>query len=129
MLHELVSVNRADLIKRCQAKVARRPAPLGQNAFKFTREAGQVVLRAKGSDNRVLIEIEDECGGLPPGAGEIIFRPFKQATADQRGVGLGLAITRRSVEADGGKLSVRDIPGHGCIFTIDMPRFERRLAP
>jgi len=51
------------------------------------------------------------------------------ATADQRGVGLGLAITRRSVEADGGKLSVRDIPGHGCIFTIDMPRFERRMAP
>jgi signal transduction histidine kinase len=113
------------MIEADRQLLAAAVANLLQNAFKFTRDAGQVLLRAKAAGNRVLIEIEDECGGLPPGAQEIIFRPFKQAATDQRGVGLGLAISRRSVEADGGKLSVRDVPGHGCIFTIDMPRFER----
>ena len=114
------------MIEADRQLLAAAVANLLQNAFKFTRDAGQVLLRARAVDDRVLIEIEDECGGLPPGAAEIIFRPFKQATGDRRGVGLGLAISRKSVESDGGKLSVRDIPGHGCIFTIDMPRLARR---
>jgi hypothetical protein len=36
-------------------------------------------------------------------------------------VGLGLSISRRGVEANGGKLNVKDVPGSGCIFTIDLP--------
>jgi signal transduction histidine kinase len=51
-----------------------------------------------------------------------MFAPFVQSGADKSGVGLGLSIARRSVEANGGMLSVRDIPGSGCVFTIDMPR-------
>ena len=38
------------------------------------------------------------------------------------GLGLGLSICRRNVEANSGVLSVRDVPGSGCIFTIDLPR-------
>jgi signal transduction histidine kinase len=37
-------------------------------------------------------------------------------------LGLGLAISRLSVEANGGNLSARDVPGSGCVFTIDLPR-------
>ena len=91
------------------------------NAFKFTRPHGRVALTTLSSVDRVLIEIEDECGGLPTGNAEDLFRPFKQRSADRSGFGLGLAISRRGVEANGGQLHVRDLPGRGCVFTIDLP--------
>ena len=68
------------------------------------------------------IEVEDECGGLPTKNLEDLFRAFKQLGTDRSGLGLGLAISQRSVEASGGKLLVRDIPGKGCVFTVDLPR-------
>jgi signal transduction histidine kinase len=48
--------------------------------------------------------------------------PFKQNGNDRSGVGLGLDISRRCVEANQGTLSVRSVAGSGCIFTIDLPR-------
>ena len=93
-----------------------------QNAFKFTHPHSHVSLRAFGTADRVLIEVEDECGGLPEGKAEALFLPFQQYNVDRSGLGLGLSISRRGVEASGGKLSVRDLPGVGCVFTIDLPR-------
>ena len=93
-----------------------------QNAFKYTRPGGRVSLKASSTDRRVLIEVEDECGGLPPGKAEELFRPFEQRSSDRTGLGLGLSISRRSVEAIGGELRVRDVPGVGCVFTVDLPR-------
>jgi signal transduction histidine kinase len=52
-----------------------------------------------------------------------MFLPFTQGSADRSGMGLGLSIARRVVEANQGILRVRDQPGSGCIFTIDLPRF------
>jgi hypothetical protein len=95
-----------------------------QNAFKFSRPRGHVCLKAWSTEDRVLIEVEDECGGLPPGRTETLFHPFRQAGSDRTGVGLGLSITLRSVEASGGKLRVRDKPGIGCVFTIDLPKLS-----
>jgi len=51
-----------------------------------------------------------------------MFMPFTQGSSDRSGLGLGLSICRRSVEANNGVLRVRDVPGRGCIFTIDLPR-------
>ena len=93
-----------------------------QNAFKFTRRHSHVAVRAHATpENRVLIEVEDECGGLPPGTAQMLFRPFEQRGTDRSGLGLGLPIAQRSVEANGGVIHVRDLPGTGCIFTIDLP--------
>ena len=91
------------------------------NAFKFTRENGQVVLRAHREDRRLRIEVEDECGGLPDSGGD----PF-QAFADRRGndrsgLGLGLSIARKAVRAHGGDIHIRNRPGKGCMFVIDIP--------
>ncbi|MEJ7597960.1 MAG: HAMP domain-containing sensor histidine kinase [Kofleriaceae bacterium] len=97
-------------------------ANLLQNAFKFTRAGGSVSLTARLADDHVLIEVADQCGGLPPGTAESLFVPFAQRGKDRSGVGLGLSISRRCVEANGGTLGVRDIPGTGCVFTIDLPR-------
>lgn len=96
-------------------------ANLLQNAFKFTQRHSHVSLRAYAAADRALIEIEDECGGLPQGAAEELFRPFERRGADRTGLGLGLSITRRSVAANGGTVRVRDLPGTGCVFTIDLP--------
>jgi len=70
----------------------------------------------------ILIEVQDQCGGLPPGSAEKMFTPFTQRSDDRSGLGLGLSIARESIEADDGTLSVRDLPGAGCVFTISLPR-------
>ena len=96
-----------------------------QNAFKFTKPRGLVSLRITSTPESVLFEVEDQCGGLPPGRAEELFRPFVQRSDDRSGLGLGLTISRRGVEASGGKLHVRNMPGSGCVFVVDLPR----LAP
>jgi signal transduction histidine kinase len=93
-----------------------------QNAFKFSQRNGTVSLTARAAGERVLIEVEDECGGLPDGKADELFRPFQQKGSDRTGVGLGLSISRRAVEANQGKLEVRNVAGRGCVFTIDLPR-------
>jgi signal transduction histidine kinase len=94
-----------------------------QNAFKFTHVDSEVTLKVYAAGDRILIEVEDKCGGLPPGDVETMFLPFAQGSADRSGLGLGLSISRRSVEANGGTLNVRDVPASGCVFTIDLPRY------
>ncbi|HXS92787.1 MAG TPA: HAMP domain-containing sensor histidine kinase [Steroidobacteraceae bacterium] len=93
-----------------------------QNAFKFTHRHTEVSLNAYAAADRIRIDVEDHCGGLPPGAAEEMFLPFKQSGEDRSGLGLGLAICRRSVEANNGVLKVRDVAGSGCVFTIELPR-------
>jgi signal transduction histidine kinase len=93
-----------------------------QNAFKFTQHRSCVSLSAYAAGDRIRIDVEDNCGGLPPGGAERMFLPFTQCSEDRTGLGLGLAICRRSVEANNGALSVRDVPGSGCVFTIELPR-------
>jgi signal transduction histidine kinase len=99
-------------------------ANLLENAFKFVRPDCQVLLRAHASQGRVKMEVEDECGGQ--GMAEH-FHPFERHNKDRRDVGVGLSISRKGVEANGGTLSARNVPGRGCIFTIDLP--EKALRP
>jgi signal transduction histidine kinase len=93
-----------------------------QNAFKFTRPHTEVSLNVYAVAGRIRIDVEDHCGGLPHGFTEAVFLPFTQRSNDRSGLGLGLAICQRSVTANNGVLSVRDIPHAGCVFTIDLPR-------
>ncbi len=97
-------------------------ANLLQNAFKFTKPNGAVWLRAYSGLDRVLIEVEDECGGLRVEDPEDLFRLFSQKNDDRTGTGLGLGFSRRAVESNGGSLMVSNLPGAGCIFTIDLPK-------
>ena len=86
-------------------------ANLLQNAFKFTRPGTTVTLRVGASAERVLIEVEDECGGLPSGDVNELFRPFEQRSTDRTGVGLGLAFSRWGGEANEGRIYARNLPG------------------
>lgn len=99
-----------------------------QNAFKFTRTATVVTLQVNATPERVLIEVHDECGGLPGGNADGLFRPGEQRGADRTGLGLGLAYSRWAVEANHGRIYVRNIPEKGCVFTIDLPRIKSSAA-
>jgi signal transduction histidine kinase len=94
-----------------------------QNAVKFTRPHGTVVLRVRATTDRLMIEVEDECGGLPDTAdgGELI-PAFGQRSDDRRGLGVGLVFSRWAAEASGGRLYARNLPSRGCIFTVELPR-------
>jgi signal transduction histidine kinase len=89
-----------------------------QNAFKFTQRATLVTLSTRATHNEVDLQVADHCGGLPGGEADVLFEPFAQRGQDRSGLGLGLSIALRSVEAQGGKLFLRDVPGVGCVFTI-----------
>ena len=94
------------------------------NAFKFTRHGGSVTLRAAAADGQLHIEVEHQCGGIPETKGDP-FAPFGDRRGkDRTGLGLGLSIARKAMRAQNGDVTVRNIPGSGCIFTIDVP-----LAP
>jgi signal transduction histidine kinase len=98
-------------------------ANLLQNAFKFTRPETTVTLRVAASTDRVLIEVEDECGGLPDGNAHALFQPFEQRSADRSGLGLGLAFSRWGADANNGRIYTRNRPHRGCVFIVDVPRF------
>jgi len=69
----------------------------------------------------LLIEIEDQCGGISESKTDL-FQPFGDRRGrDRSGLGLGLSITREAVRAHGGDVLVRNMPGKGCVFTIDVP--------
>ena len=91
------------------------------NAVKFTHEGRAITVNAKHSDSRITIEVEDGCGGLPEGNTADLFEPFVQKGDNRTGFGLGLAIVKQAVEAHGGRAHVRNLPGHGCVFSIELP--------
>ena len=94
---------------------------LVRNALKFTQPGSTVTVRAWTHEQRIIVEVEDACGGLPPGRSEELFSPFVQKSGDRSGFGLGLAIARQAAEAHNGTIKVRNLPGHGCVFVLDLP--------
>jgi signal transduction histidine kinase len=96
-----------------------------QNALKFTPRNGHVSLTVHELDGQILVDVEDECGGLPAGKIDLLFDAFQQHGVDRSGLGLGLGISRASVTAMGGTLAARDLPAKGCVFTLSLPKLAR----
>jgi len=118
----VVTVGREVTIAADRQILASVVTNLLQNAFKFTRAKGHIALRVRATADRVFIEVEDQCGGLPPGRAEELFTPYEQRSDDRSGVGLGLSICERGARANGGEVHARNNPGIGCVFTVDLPR-------
>ena len=92
------------------------------NAFKDTRFGGRVVLRAREEGPRVFVEVQDECGGFPLTVSDPFEAFGDRHGSDRTGLGLGLSIARKAVQAQSGDIRLRNMPGTGCVFVIDMPR-------
>jgi signal transduction histidine kinase len=93
-----------------------------QNAFKFSGRGGVVTLGAEAEKDRIRITVKDSGPGLSKDAAQDMFLPFTQGGNNRCGLGLGMSIARRSVEANGGLLTVESELGHGCRFVVDLPR-------
>jgi PAS domain S-box-containing protein len=103
------------------------------NALKFTPEGGSVVIRGKVEDaERFRIEVEDNGIGISASDTDRLFVEFQQldssAGKKYSGTGLGLALTRKIVEAQGGSVGVNSAPGKGSIFYAVLPRVFRGIG-
>ena len=94
---------------------------LVSTAIKFSREGSNIVLGVRREDGQVIIDVADSCGGLPAGKAEELFAPLVQRNEDRSGYGLGLAIALQAAAAHAGTIKLRDVPGHGCVFSIVLP--------
>ncbi len=94
---------------------------LARNAVKYTPAGGLVELRGRVLDSRLIVEVEDRCGGLQSDDLERAFNPFVRLDARQSGFGLGLSIAKQAAEAHGGTIRVQNVPSVGCIFVLDLP--------
>ncbi|GAB4505219.1 MAG: hypothetical protein Fur0043_22140 [Anaerolineales bacterium] len=74
------------------------------------------------TDNCLLITVKDSGPGIPPENLEKIFEPL--FTTKPRGIGLGLAVSRKLAEANGGRLEVHSEAGKGAAFTLYLPVYQ-----
>jgi CheY-like chemotaxis protein len=103
------------------------------NAIKFTPDGGSVQLRASAAGPQHLrLEVEDTGIGIVPSDLPRLFVEFQQLDAGygkrHAGTGLGLALTRKLVEAQGGSVGVRSEPGRGSVFHLVLPRHPAAVA-
>lgn len=94
---------------------------LVDNAIRSTKHAGTVWVRSRGHDGHSLIEVEDQSGGLPEGGMEELFSAWSPDNSSPYYRDSRLRISRRAIAMSGGQLTGRNIPGKGCVFTIDLP--------
>lgn len=102
-----------------------------QNALKFSKVGGNINIVGKLEGDKAIIEIHDQCGGIPLTKMAALFRPFIQQNPDRSGLGLGLLISRQSIEKCDGTLNVHN-EDDGCVFTVQLPahkQIEKTPAP
>ncbi len=97
-----------------------------QNAIQATAAGGTVTVSSERVDSRVRIRVADTGIGIPPERIETIFEDY--FTTKKRGLGLGLAISRRIVDQLGGEITVESEVGKGTVFTVDLPVTEAQVV-
>jgi PAS domain S-box-containing protein len=100
------------------------------NAVKFTPKGGQISIECVDDWDFVRVSVTDTGTGIRPEDQEVIFDEFRQgegrADGVHEGTGLGLAITRRLVEQQGGRITLKSEFGEGSCFTFSLPAVEPR---
>lgn len=96
------------------------------NALKFSPTGTRVILSASADQEAVTVSVTDQGPGLSASEIDGLFQPFGRGTVKPAGgeksTGLGLAIAKRLVEAQGGRLWAESIPGEGSTFRFTLPR-------
>ncbi|HEX8254761.1 MAG TPA: PAS domain-containing sensor histidine kinase [Thermoanaerobaculia bacterium] len=103
------------------------------NAIKFTAPGGSVTASCERAGEKVLIRVRDTGSGIAAEQLERVFDPFVQLdtpvhNATQRGIGLGLAISRDLARAMDGELRADSTMGEGSVFTVELPSAAAAVA-
>ena len=103
------------------------------NAIKFTPSGGTITLQTAVEDQVVVVSVTDTGHGIPAADLPRIGQPFEQSAKpdgkQNKGTGLGLALSRRLVELHSGSLEIRSQEGAGTEVTVRLPlSLERQVA-
>lgn len=96
------------------------------NAYEAMPDGGTIRIAVGASDGQIRVTVSDPGIGMDSEAATRLFEPF--FTRKARGIGLGLAVTKRIVDSHGGAISVQTAPGEGTTFTVDLPVADREPA-
>ncbi len=104
---------------------------LVDNAIKFSDQGGTVHVRARAHDGGILVEVQDDGHGIPPGEQKKLFQAFSQVHDTMQytrsGSGLGLYISKGIVDLHGGRITCRSAGiGQGTTFSIHLPLSEEQ---
>jgi PAS domain S-box-containing protein len=102
------------------------------NAIKYNRPDGRIGLSCRRVDAGVRVSVQDTGRGIAPAAMDRLFQPFERLESSYEGIegtGIGLALTRRLVEAMDGRIGVESAPGQGSTFWFELPLASASPAP
>ncbi|HEX2443126.1 MAG TPA: ATP-binding protein, partial [Vicinamibacterales bacterium] len=119
-------------VRADRAQIERVLANLITNAARASEHRGEIAVTAEARGDHVAVTVVDHGRGIPKEYLPRIFDRFVQVpNAPPGGAGLGLAISRRIVQAHGGQIAVQSEPGRGSSFTFTLPsaRAEQPTTP
>jgi two-component system sensor histidine kinase KdpD len=117
------------LVRADPAQLERVFANLIENARRYSGSES-VQVRARAVGRRVMVRIVDRGPGIPQDELERVFEPFWRGThAEGVGTGLGLAVVRGFVEANGGRVHAESLPGQGTSMVVEFPIERQAAAP
>jgi signal transduction histidine kinase len=125
--HELVCEIEPDLppIHADREALSRALWNLLENAGKYSEPGSAIRVFAQRRNGSVLVGVEDHGSGIALAEQGRIFRKFMRGSeatrSGIRGVGVGLALVKRIVEAHGGQVRLASVPGRGSTFTLELP--------
>lgn len=101
---------------------------LVDNAIKYTPKGSNILIKTWKQDDKAVISVADDGGGIPDEMKERVFDMFysgaNKIADSRRSLGLGLSLCRSIVNAHGGKIEISDNTPHGAVFTVTLPAGE-----
>ncbi len=143
LMRQLAEQKKQSLVFQAQEAVAEAYCDRGRmrqaalnllgNAIKFTPEGGQLEVCVSQEDTFVCLSVRDSGIGIDPKDLDRIFGAFERVnngySRQQEGSGLGLALTRKILRAQGGDVTVESQPGQGSTFTLRVPVYRGQTHP
>lgn len=123
----IIQESTVHFIQADREKLTRVLENLVVNAIKFSPEGSMIKIITAETPTGIVISVQDNGIGIPPGLGDKLFEPFestikRKGTSGEQSFGLGLYICRQIIEAHGGHIWFESHPGQGSTFFVSLPK-------